>query len=624
MNVSKEIKPVNLKEVDFIYLTTKMIQDLRVFPFESIGFSCRNQKMFILKVLETENENGLVHTDIYNEFKDPCSLEITKLDDFPLEEVEFIPINKDYFKFIKKHLGKSFFGPSNPAVFENSLKRKLMGTKVTENCFIPIKFLGEKHIFQIKAKSRGKIEEGTKIILNLNINKDEIRRTKLGGVEKQRKELQTLLDKVFKEKSKLPLKSSLIYGPSGTGKSTLAEEIAQEYEDMGIHVLIFEDSRDMNRFLSMEDDLKCIIIIDNVESQDLKLVHKILDKVVEQDTFVIGISSDIVELRFDKKIHFAMPNTEEREEILKIYLGDFEWNEKIVSFTPGFVGKDLKRLSGLIKDLKKDKIIWKDIESCLLMIRPINLTDFGTKVEAVPWEDIGGYEKVKKDLVQSLYWPQTESFKKLNLPASSGILLYGPSGCGKTLLCRGLASFGKMSYVQIRGPELFSKYYGETEKTIRDIFARARELEPCVLLIDEIDSIGTSRSLSDSDSGVSNRALTQILTEMDGIEEKKQVFVIGCTTDKDSLDSALIRPGRLDRHIYVGLPNENDRLEILKVLAKKMVDLRDLNLEELAKKSEGYTCSKILEMANEYAMIKLREEIEKEEIVDEMNKLSLE
>lgn len=624
MKIFKEkVKPKEYKCNDIVYLNSNLLRENKISPFDYVEITCKNDKSFILKVLETETEFCYLHNDIYQEITGEEDIFINKIEENPLNEVQFVPLKEDNLKFISKHFGKSIFGSTSPPFFEKSIKRKLLGCKVTKNSIIPIQFLGEKYFIQFKCENQGKIEEDTKILFQF---KEEYKKDKfkLVGLEKQKKELKTLLDKVFIKKQELPLKSSLLYGPTGTGKTSFAKQIASEYEELGVNIHYLEDSREMRRFLSIDDNSSSIVIVDNIESQDQNLIHQLLDKIVENETFLIGISLDHVELRFDKIIHFPIPNKEERSEILKLYLLDSKWNEEIVSFTSGFVGKDLARLCDLIKGLKKEKLEWNDIENSLLLIRPSNLIDFGVKVDPVPWENIGGYEKVKKDLIQTLFWPQTESFKKLNLPSSSGVLLYGPSGCGKTLFCKGLASFGKMNYIQVRAPELFSKYFGETERSIRNVFSRARELEPCVLVIDEIDSIGTSRTISDTDSGVSNRAITQILTEMDGIEEKKQIFVIGCTTDKDSLDTALIRPGRLDRHIYIGKPNENDRLEILKVLSRKVEVLKSLNLEDLAKKSEGYTCSKIVEMVNKFALQKLKEEIENnEKLIQKMDNLTL-
>jgi transitional endoplasmic reticulum ATPase len=171
-----------------------------------------------------------------------------------------------------------------------------------------------------------------------------------------------------------------------------------------------------------------------------------------------------------------------------------------------------------------------------------------------------------------------------------------------------------MNFVHFKAPELFSKYYGETEKIIRQIFSKARELEPCVLVFDEIDSIGSSRGNSDTDSGTSSRVLTQLLTEMDGIQERKQIILIGCTNQIDSIDEALLRPGRLDQLIFIDYPDKNDRKEILKGLQCKMPFDKDVDFEELCEDTEGMSCSKIVSLCNEAAISSLRDNIENTKI----------
>ncbi|RKO93158.1 P-loop containing nucleoside triphosphate hydrolase protein, partial [Blyttiomyces helicus] len=217
----------------------------------------------------------------------------------------------------------------------------------------------------------------------------------------------------------------------------------------------------------------------------------------------------------------------------------------------------------------------------------------------VRWEDVGGYEQVKSRLIRLSTWPleHPEAYNRLGVKPPSGILLYGPSGCGKTMLVHALVSGSSMNFISVKGHEIFSKYLGESEASVRRLFAAARRLAPCLLFLDEVDTVGTRREWTDDGAtGVNERVLSTLLNEMDGVQERTGVLVVACTNRPDKIDDALLRPGRLDHHIYVPLPTYLDRRAIVEALARDRPDGRagarldpDVDPGRVAGRTEGFT-----------------------------------
>lgn len=427
------------------------------------------------------------------------------------------------------------------------------------------------------------------------------------------------------------------------------------------------------------------------------LFHRFFDKLVDsKHVFLVAIANNVDNIdssfkqagKLDSIIYIPIPLENQRIEIIKFFVKQSKWhiddetcsklssvcvhlhyfyNNKhfyfFVQFTPGFVGRDLQRLIRMailsarhhysnnninnVMNTKEEQeehtISWEHAEYALSMVKPLQLLEIGHGVPSVEWDQIGGYEKIKKRCKELMYWPllHPEAFERFGLPLSSGILLHGPSGCGKTLLVKALASMGKMNYISVKwyvklvmlllflepsivliliiitfSSELFSKYVGETESVIRNLFKKAKQLAPCVLVFDEIDSIAPRR---DDDSGqdehqTSNRALSQLLTEMDGISSRKQVFIVGCTNRLDQLDDAVKRPGRLDQLILVPMPSESDRMQVLKAATSKMPLSDSVSLEYLAKKTEEMSCADLIALAREAALIALRKDLEAKQV----------
>ncbi|HIP75186.1 MAG TPA: AAA family ATPase, partial [Thermococcus paralvinellae] len=274
--------------------------------------------------------------------------------------------------------------------------------------------------------------------------------------------------------------------------------------------------------------------------------------------------------------------------------------------------------------LEELKVTRRDFYEALKMIEPSALREVLLEIPNVHWDDIGGLEDVKEALREAVEWPlkYPEAFQALGINPPKGILLYGPPGTGKTLLAKAVATESEANFIGIRGPEVLSKWVGESEKRIREIFRKARQASPTVVFIDEIDAIAPVRG-SDVNR-VTDRLINQLLTEMDGLEENSGVVVIAATNRPDILDPALLRPGRFDRLILVPAPDEKARYEILKVHTRRMPLAEDVNLRELARKLEGYTGADIAALAREAAMNALRRAVAKTSKVEEQSEEFLE
>ena len=320
--------------------------------------------------------------------------------------------------------------------------------------------------------------------------------------------------------------------------------------------------------------------------------------------------------------------------------------EKIASNTHGFVGADLeslckeaamrvvRRILPEIQNdeeipeevLKKIVVTGNDFKSAQKEIQPSALREVLVQIPNIKWDDVGGLNEVKQELKEAVEWPlkHPETFKRLGVRPPKGTLLYGIPGTGKTLLAKAVASESEANFISVKGPELLSKWVGESEKGVREIFRKAKQASPTVIFFDEIDAIAGARSGNDTDSGVTKRVVNQLLTEMDGLEELQDVSIIAATNRPDMLDAGLMRPGRFDRHIKVDVPDEEARIAIFEVHTKGMPLAEDVNLKKLAKNTEGYVGADIEAVCREAAMFTLRDDIEANEIPNKYFKEAIE
>jgi len=344
--------------------------------------------------------------------------------------------------------------------------------------------------------------------------------------------------------------------------------------------------------------------------------------------------------RFDREIEMGIPDEEGRRQILRIHtrgmpLDDAVNLDQISKTTHGFVGADLEilakeaamralrrilpeidlnqdKISGDI--LQKIKISSEDFRDALKEVRPSALREVQVQIPNVSWYDVGGLDSLKEELREAIEWPlkHKEAIDYVDVKTPKGILLYGPPGTGKTLIAKAVAKMTESNFISVKGPELLSKWVGESEKGVREIFRKARQAAPCIIFFDEIDSLVPQRGSSNSGSHVTENVLSQILTEIDGLEELHNVLIIGATNRLDIVDPALLRPGRFDRIIEVPKPDAKGRINILKIHTKKKPLAQDVNLEKLVELTDGFTGAEIAAIANRAAVVALKRYVNKE------------
>ncbi|MDD5086488.1 MAG: CDC48 family AAA ATPase [Candidatus Nanoarchaeia archaeon] len=471
-----------------------------------------------------------------------------------------------------------------------------------------------------------------------------------------------------------PPKGVLLHGSPGTGKTLLAKAVANETNS---HFLLINGPEIMSKFYGesegnlrkkfeeAEKNAPSIIFIDEIDAiapkreesrgeVERRVVAQLLalmDGLNARGKVVVIAATNIPNAidialrrpgRFDREIEIGIPSKEGREDILKIHTRNMPLAKnvnikEIANKTYGFVGADLAALSKeaamivlrrLLPEIKiredntipkeileKLKITRKDFNSALKVVRPSALREVLVEVPDVKWDDIGGLDEVKQELKEAVEWPlkNPESFKRLGVKPPRGVLIYGAPGTGKTLLAKAVANESDSNFILVKGPEMLSKWVGESEKAVREVFKKARQTSPTVIFFDEIDSIAPRRGIS-SDSHVTERVVNQLLTEMDGLEDMSDVVIIAATNRPDMIDNALLRPGRFDRFILTPAPDKKTREEIFKVHTKGMPLLEDVKIEELAEKTQGYVGADIESVCREAAIFSLREDIKSSKV----------
>jgi transitional endoplasmic reticulum ATPase len=466
-----------------------------------------------------------------------------------------------------------------------------------------------------------------------------------------------------------PPQGVLLHGPPGTGKTLIAKAVATEIDATfqtisGPEIMSKYHGESEERlrevFETAEANEPAIVFIDEIDSiapqrddtqgdverrvvaQLLSLMDGLQDR---GQITVIGTTNrvDAVDTalrrggRFDREIEIGAPDTHGRTEILRIHTREMPLAEGVdidqyAGSTHGFVGADLESLvreaamNALRRvrpdlDLEGDEIdaatlerlsvTERDFRGALREIEPSALREVFVETPDVTWADVGGLEDTKARLQEAIQWPleYPNAYRQVDLQSTKGILLHGPPGTGKTLLAKAVANEAESNFISVKGPELFDKYVGESEKGVREIFSKARENAPTVIFFDEIDAIAGQRGSGDGDNSVSERVVSQLLTELDGLEELEDVVVIAATNRPDLIDDALTRAGRIETEIEVGEPDRATRREILGIHTRKRPLADDVDLDALAAATEGFVGAELAAVCREAATAAVRDHV---------------
>ncbi|NKE36022.1 CDC48 family AAA ATPase [Natronococcus sp. JC468] len=464
-----------------------------------------------------------------------------------------------------------------------------------------------------------------------------------------------------------PPKGVLLHGPPGTGKTLMAKAVANEIDAhfetiSGPEIMskYYGESEEQLRevFEEAEENAPAIIFIDeldsiaakreeaggDVERRVVAQLLSLMDGLEERGRVTVIAATNRVDAidpalrrggRFDREIEIGVPDKEGRKEILQVHTRGMPLDEDIdldhyAENTHGFVGADLESLAreGAMNALRRIRpdldleseeidaeiletleVTEADVKEALKGIQPSAMREVFVEVPDVTWNDVGGLNDTKERLRETIQWPldYPEVFEQMDMQAAKGVLMYGPPGTGKTLLAKAVANESQSNFISIKGPELLNKYVGESEKGVREVFEKARSNAPTVIFFDEIDSIAGERGQRQGDSGVGERVVSQLLTELDGLEELEDVVVIATTNRPDLIDSALLRPGRLDRHVHVPVPDEEARRKIFEVHTRDKPLADAVDLEWLASETEGYVGADIEAVTREASMAASRE-----------------
>jgi len=494
----------------------------------------------------------------------------------------------------------------------------------------------------------------------------------LGGQIRRIREMVELPMKhpeLFQKLGIYPPKGVLLHGPPGCGKTLIAKAVANESTS---HFVVINGPEIMSKFYGESEHrlrqifkdasskAPSIIFIDELDaiaSKRAEVTGEVERRVVAQllalmdgmvsrgEVIVIGATNRPNAIdpalrrpgRFDREIEISVPDRDGRREILLIHsrgmpLAKDVNLDLIAEKTHGYVGADLqalcresamKALRRFLPDiddaenlitpelLEKLEVTHDDLLSGMKEIQPTAIREVFTEIPNVRWNDIGGLDTQVRELKEAIEWPLKfkESFTRMGISPPKGVLLFGPPGCGKTLLARAVATESEVNFISIKGPALLSKWVGESEKAVREIFRKAKMASPTIVFFDEIDSLAPKRGSGFGNSGTTERVISQLLTEIDGLEMMKQIVIIAATNRPDIVDTALLRPGRFDRFVLIPPPTQKSRLKILEIFTKEMPIADDVDLKALAKSLEGFSGADIESLCREAAMLALREDM---------------
>lgn len=496
----------------------------------------------------------------------------------------------------------------------------------------------------------------------------------IGGLSREIRAIREMVElplrhpEVFQKLGITPPKGVLLHGPPGTGKTLIARAVASETDATftaisGPEIMsryygeseqrlrqIFEDAQKSAPSIIFIDEIDSIApkreeVVGDLERRVVAQLLSLMDGLTSRgEVIVIAATNRPNALdpalrrggRFDREVEIGIPNKNGRLEILYVHTRGMPLEEsldlsEIAEMTHGFVGADLASLckeaamhtiSRILPDIDVEeeippeildqlKVSRDDFLAAMKKIEPSAMREVLVEIPEVHWSDIGGLEEAKQALREAVEWPimYPEAFEAVGIRPPRGVLLYGPPGTGKTMIARAVATESQLNFISIKGPELMSKWVGESERAVREVFRKAKQAAPALIFFDEIDSIVPARD-SGRDSHVTERVVSQLLTELDGLVELKDVVVLAATNRPDLIDPSLLRPGRFDRMIYIPMPDLAARKKIFEIYMRRMPVADDVDIDDLAARTEGYTGADIEMICREAGMLALREKIQ--------------
>ncbi|KAH9373913.1 hypothetical protein HPB48_001089 [Haemaphysalis longicornis] len=495
----------------------------------------------------------------------------------------------------------------------------------------------------------------------------------IGGLDREIRQLRELVEVPLKHPGTFsrfglkPPRGALLFGPPGTGKTMLARAVAAETKAAFIVIdgpqvfskyygeteatlkSIFKDACERAPSIVFIDEIDALCPkresgTSNQEARAAATLISLIDSLpVHKWVLVLGATNRPNSLdtslrqpgRLDREIEIGVPTAPGRQQILRKILSDVSHTlsdqdiAEVADVAHGFTGADLAAMcaDAALRALERNvtssgasdaalsravQLTKADMAAALRNTKPSAMREVALEIPKVRWSDIGGMQEVKLRLQQAVEWPwkHKDAFLRLGATPPSGVLLYGPPGCSKTMVAKALATESGLNFIAIKGPELFSKWVGDSERAVRDLFRKARAASPCIVFFDEIDALAVHRGSTSGSSNVGDRVIAQLLTEMDGIEQLQDVILVAATNRPDMIDQALMRPGRLDSIVYVPLPDLDTRREILHLNLSKRPLADDVILENLAQKTEGYSGAEVVAVCQEAALRALEEDID--------------
>ncbi|XP_038062982.1 ATPase family protein 2 homolog [Patiria miniata] len=503
--------------------------------------------------------------------------------------------------------------------------------------------------------------------------RDKVTYDKIGGLSRQLKAIRETLElplknpEFFKSLGVAPPRGVLMYGPPGVGKTMIARAVANE---VGAHVTIINGPEVMSKYYGESEarlrgifqeaakSAPSLIFIDeldalcphrervqsDLEKRIVATLLTLMDGVNAMATrghlMVLGATNrpDAIDPalrrpgRFDREIEIGVPNAADRADIFTKCLQRMPHTLTdtdivgVADMAHGYVGADLaavckeaavrsfERQKGTLTDAElKDNIMVspEDVLLALKSVKPSAMREVEIRVPRVHWSDIGGQATVKQKLKQAVEWPikHPEAFQRMGITPPRGILMYGPPGCSKTLIAKALATESGLNFIAVKGPELFNKWVGESERAVREVFRKARTAAPAIIFFDEIDALAVERGSASGGSNVADRVLGQLLTEIDGVEKLQDVTIVAATNRPDMIDKALLRPGRLDRILYISLPDAQTRKEIFQIQFRTMPVASDVDADSLVEKTDKYSGAEVVAVCREAGLAAMQEDI---------------